>query len=75
MGVVVALNGAALIGVDLPGDELDSSGSDFQTAGDGCHAPSGDAGDDAAKSMSSGSLNLPAARGFGSCSCGEPKSR
>ena len=47
VGVVVALNGAALIGVTYLATKRDSSGSDFQTARDGCHVAAGDAGDHA----------------------------
>ena len=47
VGVVVVLNGAALIGVTYLATKCDSPGSDSQTVRDGGHAPSGDAGDDA----------------------------
>ena len=47
VGVVVVLNGAALIGVTYSGHQGDSRGSDFQTARYGGHAPAGDAGDHA----------------------------
>ena len=72
--ILIAVASFILLGAYL-GTKAMIEDSDLQTAGDGCYAAPGVAVEYVATTMSSGRLNLPAARLFGSCSCGARTSR